>query len=147
MEWKEYFKNIVNQVKLKSKDNRSQIGAIIVGPDKEIRSAGYNSFPRGIDDNVEERQERPEKYYWFAHAEVNSIFNAARSGISTNGCTMYMSCGLPCCDCTKAIINSGITKIVCEEGHGFGAQGDIWAEHFKRSIIMLNEAGVKIEYY
>jgi hypothetical protein len=27
-----------------------------------------------------------EKYYWFEHAERNAIFNAARSGVSTNGC-------------------------------------------------------------
>ena len=61
MRWVEYFQNLAHQIKLKSKDERTQIGAVIVGKDKEIVSTGYNSFPRGIDDNIRERQERPEK--------------------------------------------------------------------------------------
>jgi dCMP deaminase len=64
MEWKEYFLNIAEQVKLKSKDKFTQIGVVIVGKDNEILSTGFNSFPRGLNDNVNERQERPEKYFW-----------------------------------------------------------------------------------
>lgn len=63
MEWINYFLGIAEQIKLKSKDESTQIGAIIVGKDKEIRSTGYNSFPRGLDDNRPERQERPQKYF------------------------------------------------------------------------------------
>ena len=60
MEWDRYFLNIAEQVKEKSKDQRTHIGAVIVGKDNEIVSTGYNSFPRGIDDDVDERAERPE---------------------------------------------------------------------------------------
>ncbi len=63
MRWVEYFQNLAHQVKLKSKDERTQIGAVIVGKDKEIVSTGYNSFPRGIDDTITERKERPKKYF------------------------------------------------------------------------------------
>ena len=63
MNWTEYFLNIAEQVKLKSKDNSTQIGAVIVGEDNEVLSTGYNSFPRGMDDTVSERQERPGKYF------------------------------------------------------------------------------------
>ena len=73
MRWVEYFYNIAEQVKEKSKDERTKIGAVIVGKNKEIVSTGYNSFPRGINDFKPERQERPEKYYWFEHAERNAI--------------------------------------------------------------------------
>ena len=65
MNWTEYFLSIAEAVKMKSKDRRTQIGAVIVGEDKEIVSTGFNSFPRGINDDVEERQVLPEKYYWF----------------------------------------------------------------------------------
>ena len=51
MEWERYFFNIAEEVKKKSKDKNTQIGAVIVGKDKEIVSTGYNSFPRGIDDS------------------------------------------------------------------------------------------------
>jgi len=82
MEWDDYFLNIAENVKLKSKDKRTQIGAVIVGKGNEIVSTGYNSFPRNINDSIEERQVRPEKYYWFEHAERNAIYNAARIGVS-----------------------------------------------------------------
>ena len=146
MNWNEYFRGIAHQVKLKSKDIRTQIGAVIVGSDNEIVSTGYNSFPRGINDEVTERQERPEKYYWFEHAERNAIYNAARIGVSTKGCTMYLTCGIPCADCCRGIINAGISKVVLE-GDGHGAVGTKWDESAKRSLQMFNEAGVIVEYY
>ena len=49
MNWTEYFLGIAEQVKLKSKDQSTQIGAVIVGTDNEVLSTGYNSFPRGLD--------------------------------------------------------------------------------------------------
>jgi deoxycytidylate deaminase len=58
---------------------------------------------------------------------------------------MYLTCGIPCSDCARGIINSGIKKIVCERVGG--AVGNLWDEHAKRSVEMFNEAGVKIEYY
>jgi dCMP deaminase len=146
LNWNEYFRGIAHQVKLKSKDIRTQIGAVIVGSDNEIVSTGYNSFPRGINDEVTERQERPEKYYWFEHAERNAIYNAARIGVSTKGCTMYLTCGIPCADCCRGIINAGISKVVLE-GDGHGAVGTKWDESAKRSLQMFNEAGVIVEYY
>ena len=124
MNWKDYFKNIAQQVKLKSKDKYTQIGAVIVGNDNEIVSTGYNSFPRGIDDNKQHRQERPEKYYWFEHAERNAIYNAARIGVSTKDCTMYLTCGIPCADCARGIINAGIRRIVCiDDDDSIGRNG------------------------
>jgi dCMP deaminase len=146
MNWVEYFKNIAEVVKTKSKDINTQIGAVIVGKDNEIVSTGYNSFPRGINDEVIERQERPEKYYWMEHAERNAIINAARIGVSTKGTTMYLTCGMPCCDCTRAIINAGISKVYMYST-GTGAQGKLWDEHALRSKVMFKEANVKVIYY
>jgi dCMP deaminase len=146
MKWPEYFRQIAEVVKTKSKDINTQIGAVIVGKDNEIVSTGYNSFPRGINDEVIERQERPEKYYWMEHAERNAIINAARIGVSTKGTTMYLTCGMPCCDCTRAIINAGISKVYMYS-NGTGAQGKIWDDHALRSRVMFEEAGVEIIYY
>jgi dCMP deaminase len=146
MNWIEYFRNIAEQVKLKSKDKKTQIGAVIVGKDNEIVSTGYNSFPRGINDGVEERQERPEKYFWFEHAERNAIYNAARIGVSTKDCTLYLSHWFPCADCARGIINAGITKIYCERPDE-NDKSSSFTESFKRSEEMLLEAGVEVEYY
>lgn len=147
MEWKEYFLNIAEQVKLKSKDKFTKIGVVIVGKDNEILSTGFNSFPRGLNDDVDERQERPEKYYWFEHAERNSIYNAARIGVSLKDSTMYLTCGIPCSDCARAIINSGIKTIYCNSVDSKGSNTQLWDEHSKRSLVMFEECGIEVIYY
>ena len=145
MKWVEYFYKIADQVKEKSKDNHTKIGAVIVGKDKEIVSTGYNSFPRGIEDNKKERQERPEKYYWFEHAERNAIYNAALIGVSTKCCTMYLTCGIPCADCARGIINAGIIRIFAvRDGE---AKSQKWKDSAERSMEMFKEAGVDVQWY
>ena len=146
MEWDKYFLNIAEQVKEKSKDKRTHIGAVIVGKDNEILSTGYNSFPRGIDDDVEERQVRPEKYYWIEHAERNAIYNAARIGVSLRESTMYLTCGIPCSDCAKGIISSGIKRIYCKI-QDTTRNREYWDEHAKRSLQMFKESGVEVIFY
>ena len=145
MNWDEYFINIAEQVKLKSKDKNTQIGVVVVGKDNSIVSTGYNSFARGINDDIDERQEKPEKYFWFDHAERNAIYNAARIGLSTLGTTMYMTCGISCADCARAIINSGISKIILRTGRGATTQK--WQESSKRSMQMFKEAGIEVIYF
>ena len=112
--WDDYFMTMVYLVAMKSKDEKTHVGAVVVGPDNEIRSTGYNSFPRNANDDVPERQERPEKYKWFAHGEVNSVANAALTGVSLNGCRMYTN-GIPCNNCALLIINSGISKVIVDK--------------------------------
>jgi dCMP deaminase len=146
MNWTEYFLGIAEQVKLKSKDESTQIGAIIVGIDNEILSTGYNSFPRGMDDSKIERQERPEKYFWFEHAERNAIYNAARIGVSLKNSTIYLTSGLPCMDCARGIVNSGIKKVYCKK-ICTTKNKDKWEESQQKSLELLRECDVGVIYY
>jgi deoxycytidylate deaminase len=73
--WDQYYLDICKVVAARSKDPHTQIGCVIIGPNHEIRSTGYNSFPRGIRDDVPERLVRPTKYLWIEHAERNAICN------------------------------------------------------------------------
>jgi dCMP deaminase len=146
MEWTDYFLNIAEQIKLKSKDPSTQIGAIIVGDDNEVISTGYNSFPRGLDDSVPERLERPEKYLWIEHAERNAIYNAARIGVSVKGGSIYITCGLPCIDCARGIINSGIKTVYCKSICTTKNE-EMWRENQRKSYEMLTECGVEVIYY
>jgi len=104
--WDQYYLEICKVVAARSKDPNTQIGCVIVGPNHEIRSTGYNSFPRGIRDDVPERLVRPTKYLWIEHAERNGICNAARAGTATEGCTIYVEI-MPCMDCARAIVQAG----------------------------------------
>ena len=146
MEWTEYFFNIAEQVKLKSKDQSTQIGAVIVGEDKEVLSTGYNSFPRGLDDSKQERQERPEKYFWMEHAERNAIYNAARIGVSLKNSIIYLTSGLPCMDCARGIVNSGIKTVYCKQVCTTKNK-DKWDESQKKSLELLRECDVDVVYY
>ena len=147
--WDEYYIDIAEVVKSKSKDQSTQIGAVMVGEDKQIVSTGYNSFPRGIDDNIPERQERPEKYYWMVHAETNAILNAALNGTKTKGSVMYMTCGIPCADCARNIISVGVKEIICKKDQSIMSDESMikWEEGATRSIQMFKEAGVIIRYW
>ena len=141
--WDDYFILLLPQIATKSKDQSTQVGCIIVGPDNEIRSTGYNSFPRGLKDNKKERQERPEKYFWFEHAERNAIYNAARMGIPLKDCRLYIL-GIPCCDCARAIIQAGIKEVIYDWGDGnpFKKYGR-WSDSEKRTLAMFKECGIK----
>ena len=143
--WAKYYFTIAHAVKLKSKDRHTKIGSVIVGPDGEIVSTGYNSLARGMDDLRPERYERPEKYIWMEHAERNAIYNAARIGVSTKTCEMFMTCDMSCIDCARAIIQSGIIKIHLLVGEG--AKGTKYKDQMETSERMFRESGIIIHKY
>ena len=137
--WDAYFMALARQAATLSKDQSTQLGCVIVGPDREIRSTGFNSFPIGIKDNEPERQMRPGKYLWFEHAERNAIYLAARVGTPLKGCTLYCAWP-PCADCARAIIQAGIVEVVVAEE----TPPSRWSESMTAALIMLREAGVKL---
>jgi len=137
--WDDFFMEMCHTISKKSKDTVTKLGSVIVGPDNEVRSIGYNSFPRGINDYVPIRFERPEKYNWFVHAEANAIFNAARMGTPIKDCKIYIPWH-PCNTCMMGIIQSGIYEVIIEDS----TIPDRWRDLFTVSAVMANEAGVNI---
>jgi dCMP deaminase len=144
--WDHYFVKMARLASTRSKDPSTHIGAVIVGPDNEVISTGYNSFVRGLNDDVPERSERPEKYFWYEHAERNAIYSAARQGTPLKGCRMFLSCWTPCTDCMRAIIQVGIKEIILGTRDGVSGQGK-WIEEARRSMEMAKETGVIIRHY
>jgi dCMP deaminase len=140
--WDRYFLDMVRAISTRSKDPDTQLGCVIVGPDREIRSTGYNSFVRGLNDQVPERQLRPEKYWWIEHAERNAIYNAARTGTSLLGCSLYLPC-LPCVDCARAIVSVGIKEVVnsAQQVSAWSSKQQ-WRPHFDRIVPMFAECGI-----
>lgn len=139
--WDRRFMEVATLVSSWSKDQSTKVGCVIVSPLRDIRATGYNGLPRNICDDVPERHERPLKYRFVAHAEANAIFTAARLGISLDGCTIYISTLPPCCECAKAIIQSGIANVVLEQ---YTTDNDRWASECKLAVEMLKEAGVTV---
>lgn len=142
--WDEYFLEIADVVRTKSKDRSTQIGAVIVGLDKQIVSTGFNGFPRGVYEADPIRWQRPVKYQFLVHAERNAIYNAARTGVSLAGCTMYVfgfgPPTVPCTECTKAVIQAGITRVV---GKAHKAVPENWITDVNFAVALLGEVGVE----
>jgi dCMP deaminase len=117
--WDEYFMKITHIVAERSTCMRRMVGATIV-KDKKIVSTGYNGAPKGLEHCLEigclrEKMGVPsgERHELCrgAHAEQNAIIQAATSGTSMEGATMYCT-DSPCSTCTKMIINAGISRLV-----------------------------------
>ena len=141
--WDNKFINLASFVKGWSKDKSTQTSAVIVDPESNsILSIGYNGFPRGVNDQIEERYERPQKYRFTEHAERNAIYNAARNGIRLNGSVMYLE-WYPCCDCARAIIQSGISALYCGKPN---FEDERWGEDFKITKVLFEESNIQVNY-
>jgi dCMP deaminase len=139
--WDEYFMGIAKLTSERSTCLRRKVGAVIV-KDKQVVATGYNGAPKGIAHCDEmggclreklgvpsgERHELCRAL----HAEQNAIIQAATSGQSVDGATIYIT-HQPCVICAKMIINAGIRKIIVNEGYPD-----------ELAVEILDEAGLKI---
>lgn len=141
--WDSYFISMTYLVSMKSKDRSTRVGAIIVDSDNNIVSTGYNGIPRGVDDCVCERHEKPIKYSFYEHAERNAIYQASRIGVSCKNCRIYINFN-PCVECARAIIQSGIKKVIThKEFNDFLPKDDNWVKSSNLSKQMFIESGVE----
>jgi dCMP deaminase len=135
LSWDEYYLSLAEQAAKKSKDPNTKVGALVVKNNKAV--PGYNGFPRGVID-YEYRWQRPEKYNWVVHAECNAILTAR---MDLEGATIYITHHSPCGECAKIIIQAGIKRVVC----GSGILSPATLDRCKESLVMFEEAGVKME--
>ena len=136
--WDRRFIDLALNISGWSKDPSTKVGCVVVGEDREIRSTGFNGFPRGIDDSMERLEDRELKYPLICHAEENAIMHAARIGISLKDCTAYVTWP-PCTRCARSLIQAGVIEVVYP---GNIEIPDRWIEDFERSNSMMKEAGV-----
>ena len=147
--WDRHFLQLCQDHARMSKDPSTSVGAVIVGPDREIRSAGFNGFPRGILDSQERLNDRETKLRLVVHAEMNAVLAAARVGIPLHGCTLYLAAtnrngdvwgGPPCVRCTVEVIQAGITEIVSYQKKVVPSK---WHADLSLAETLLEEAGIK----
>tara|TARA_B100000214_G_scaffold160110_1_gene114880 strand:+ start:1182 stop:1616 length:435 start_codon:yes stop_codon:yes gene_type:complete len=139
--WDQRFLNLAKHISEWSKDPSTKVGCVVVGPDREIRSTGFNGLPRGIEDNDERLNNREIKYPLICHAEENAIMHAARIGISLKDCTAYVTWP-PCTRCARSLIQAGVSTIIYPKDIEIP---DRWMEDFNLSLNMLKEAKINIK--
>jgi dCMP deaminase len=137
--WDEYFMGVALLSAQRSKDPGTQVGACIVNSQNKIVGAGYNGLPIGCHDDDfpwgKQGEFMDTKYPYVCHAELNAILN--NIGMDLHGCRIYTAL-FPCNECTKAIIQAGISEVVFLSDKYNGQ------DSAKASRLMLEKAGIKI---
>jgi len=139
--WDDYFMDIARTVASRSNCVKRKVAAVVT-LDKRIISTGYNGTPRGTTNCNEDGCPRCNDLApggtrldecLCSHAEENAITQAAYHGVSLKGGTVYTTFS-PCLQCTKMIINAGLTEVVYQSEYPLG----------QVSLGLLAEAGVKV---
>lgn len=122
-----------------SKANRKKVGALIV-KGTTIISDGYNGTPSGFENECElpvfDQDNNFVDYetkWYVLHAESNAIAKVARSTQSCEGATLYITYS-PCRECSKLILQSGITRVVYLEEY-----------RDRQGLDLLRKAGIDIK--
>ena len=110
-DWDEYFMSIAEAVAEKSKDPSSKMGCVIVDNNKRIIATGYNGLLQGADESKMTLSERPMKYYFAIHSEMNAVLFAHQD---LTGCTIYNRVAT-CENCLKYCLQAGIKRFVYKE--------------------------------
>ena len=140
--WDEYFMGVAILSGMRSKDPNTQVGACIVSEDHKILSMGYNGLPRGCSDDefpwCREGDPLENKYFYTTHSELNAILNYR--GGSLEGASIYVTL-FPCNECAKAIIQSGIKRVVYDSDKYEKTPSTIASKR------MLKASGIVLEKY
>ena len=137
--WDLRYLDLARSVSAWSKDPSRKIGAVAIGSKGQVLSQGFNGFPRGIFDAPHRYEDRPTKYKYVVHAEMNCIYNATFSGVSLDGASLYVW-GLPVCsECAKGIIQVGVKQVFWDTDQPIPP---IWDESLELTSSMFTEAGL-----
>lgn len=139
MKWDARFLNLAEHVAQWSRDPSTQVGAVIVRPNKTIASIGYNGFPRGVDDSPARYADRDAKYKFVVHAEANAIVAAQEL---LEGFAIFTWPFPPCSDCAGLIVQSGIKYVVAPKPSR--EQIERWGDSFMIAETIFIEGEVKL---
>jgi len=122
-----------------SKDPSTKCGAVIVNPNNEIVSIGFNGFPKSVIDSEERLNNRQTKLQMMVHAERNALIFAKQD---LHKCTIYTYPMMACSECAAMIIQAGISRHV-----SMITTNKNWKESFVLASQMFDEAGVNVDMY
>lgn len=126
-----------------SKDPSTQVGAVLVSPDRRVVLPGYNGFPPSIPDMPHLLANRDSKLARTIHAEQNVLQTAAKTGLRLaypSGWTLF-STHCPCTRCSAIIVDSGVETVVYERRPEFEER---WKADLIEAHEVLTEGGVSV---
>lgn len=132
--WDRRFLRLAREVSTWSKDPSTQVGAVIVRPDRSVASLGFNGFPRVMYDNPEHLLNRDTKLSRIVHAEINAMIFA---GAPIAGFSLYTWPFSPCDRCVVQMLQAGITDFIFPR---LSEQHQRWAESLEKSKSYIVES-------
>lgn len=142
--WDKTYMTLCYVMAQRSPDESTKVGCVITTEDHVPAAMGYNGLPRGIE-NEPQYQKRPEKYFFFEHAERNAFYNAGRIGVRMehHGHTLYIT-WVPCADCARAILQEGVQEVVIhrqgQEAFEMSRNDGQWDGGHRASMHMLQNS-------
>lgn len=139
----EMLMSMAHVVAQRSTCSRRAVGAVLARHHRVI-STGYNGAPSGLPHCIHEAEEL--RYCTplqgagpgctvAVHAEANALIFAARYGVSTEGCELYVT-DQPCLGCAKLIINAGAAHIYYDRPY-----------RLSEGLDLLTRAGMKVSQF
>jgi len=148
--WIERFVELAAHIATWSKDPSLQVGAVIIRPDRTVASVGFNGLPRGVEDDAERLGDRDTKLRYTVHAELNAIL-AAKEPLIGYSIVVYPI--QPCAQCAAAIIQAGISEVICPRiagsstcSHNVSTAPTRWGASFEAACAMFHEAGTVVRW-
>lgn len=116
-DWHTYFMKIAKQAAKRSTCDRANVGCLIVNKRHRIVATGYNGSV-GVSEHCDDIGHTMRDGHCIAtvHAEINALTDCCYEGKSTKDCIAYVT-HFPCINCTKALIQAGITEIYYENDY------------------------------
>ena len=136
-DWDTYFFRMATMIATRSTCPSRAVGCVVINIDtKHVISTGYNGAPKGTTHCGEGCLTRESGKSWSkcraVHAELNAIVNAAKNGVSTDGCRMYLTT-TPCVFCSRTLINAGVKEVYAMSKYSHDD-----------AIALLTEGGIKV---
>jgi dCMP deaminase len=140
MNWNMFYIQMARLVSQKSRDPSTKHGCVLVNSeDHTVLSIGYNGLPRGMEYD-EKYLQRPQKLFYFEHAERNAVYGAKCNGVGLIGATAYIT-GYSCSDCARALIQCGIKHVKIPAD---SKMVDRWKDSCLAAIEMFQLRGVSL---
>jgi len=142
--WNQTFMEMTLTMRKRSKDPKTQVGALIVSEDNRILSSGYNGAPTGFNDDDfpwedNSNNKLNNKHFFVIHAERNAILNYRGNMRDLHNSTCYVT-HYPCIECAKEIAQSGVKNIIYYRDKGDNKTRKI-------TTIIFNKAGIQCEKF
>jgi len=117
-DWSSVFFDIAFAIAQRSKDDSTQVGAVLVGEGCRILATGFNGPPSQIVDSLVPWDKRPDKYAYIIHADENALLFAleAHGGKPLIGSTMFLT-AMPCTECVLRMIRCGVSTVAVPSCH------------------------------